>query len=296
LPYRRPLDADSLLGFFAERAVPRIEEFSTGTYRRTMRLPRGAAVAEYSIAEGHIDVLLSLSDLRDLTVAIGRSRRMLDLDADPVAIDETLARDRLLRPLVLAARGRRVPGGIDPHEVAMRAVLGQQVSVAGARTLAGRLAERCGETLVLEDNSLTRLFPSVDAVAVADLSDMGMPQARVNTLQAVAGALAGGAVDLDPGADRESALLALGKIKGVGPWTAAYVQMRALKDPDAWPWGDLGVAHALRRLAGVTKRTEVVAVAEKWRPWRAYAVQHLWASLGAAPAPPTVKTTLGKDQ
>ncbi|MEA2461262.1 MAG: AraC family transcriptional regulator [Actinomycetota bacterium] len=279
LPYRAPFDHASIFSFIGDRAVPGIEEFSDGTYRRTLDLPYSVAVAEYSPASDHIQLVLRLSDLRDLTVAIGRSRRLFDLDADPVAVDEALRADPLLRPLVRKTPGRRVPGCADEAELAMRAVLGQQVTVTGARTLAGRLVDRLGKPLTSADGALTHCFPRPEVIADADLSDLGMPGARAETMRSIARALADDELDLDPGADRRESLQRLATIKGVGPWTLSYISMRVLKDPDSFPWGDLGVAHAMERLGGMKGKTAVLTAAERWRPWRAYAVQHLWASL-----------------
>ncbi|MEA2446910.1 MAG: AraC family transcriptional regulator [Actinomycetota bacterium] len=279
LPYRSPLDAHGLLHFLGERAVPGVESFNDGIYRRTLQLHHSVAIAEYAEAEGHIRLVLRLGDLRDLASAIGRSRRMLDLDADPDAIIATLSAGGILGPLLRRNPGLRVPGTADPNELAMRAVLGQQVTVAGARTLAGRLVERFGKPLTATDGDLTHCFPEVAVVADADLTGLGMPGARMNTLRSIAGALDSGRLDLDPGADRDEVATRLHAIKGVGPWTVAYIAMRALKDPDAFPGADLGVLHALEAL-GVTGKTAIAEAAERWRPWRAYAVQHLWASLG----------------
>jgi AraC family transcriptional regulator of adaptative response / DNA-3-methyladenine glycosylase II len=160
----------------------------------------------------------------------------------------------------------------------MRAILGQQVTVAGARTLAGRLVQRYGKPLTAPDGTLTHCFPDVDVIADADLAGFGMPGARVETMRRLAAALASGEIDLDPGADRDEVAGALTSIKGIGPWTQSYISMRALKDPDAFPGGDLGVVRALERL-GVTGRAAIDRASAAWRPWRAYAVQHLWESL-----------------
>jgi AraC family transcriptional regulator of adaptative response / DNA-3-methyladenine glycosylase II len=278
LPYRGPFDSASMLGFLGERAVPGVEENKGGTYRRSLQLHHGVAVAEYSARADHVALTLRLGDLRDLTTAIGRSRRMLDLDADPEAIASVLSRDRGLGPLVRRNPGLRVPGSADPHEIALRAILGQQVTVAGARTLAARLVERFGKPLTAPDGAITHSFPEAGVIADADLGGIGMPGARVETLRAVASALAAGRVDLDPGSDRADVLDSLDAIKGVGPWTIAYISMRALKDPDAFPARDLGVLHALEAM-GVRGNKEIADASETWKPWRAYAVQHLWNSL-----------------
>ena len=284
LPFRAPLDLGGLFAFLALRAVPGIEELREGAYRRTLRLAHGHGVAELSDGGGHVACVLRLADLRDLGSAVQRCRRLLDLDADPVAVAAHLAGDPLLAPLVASAPGRRVPGHVDGTELAARAVLGQQVSVAGARTLARRLVERLGDPLAIGDEgagtgALTLLFPGADAIADADPAIFAMPRSRGAALVGVARAIAAGDLDLEPGADREAAVARLLALRGIGPWTASYVAMRALADPDAFLPTDLGVIHALRALGEPTGARAVTARAEAWRPWRSYAMQHLWATL-----------------
>ena len=277
LRHRTPLDAAGLLAFLGARAVPGVEAWDTtghGTYRRVLALPHGPGVATLAPGrEDHVRCELRLSDLRDLAAAVQRCRRLLDLDADPVAVDDALAADPLLAPLVRRAPGRRVPGAVDGAELAVRAVLGQQVSVAGARTLAGRLTAALGEPLPdgLADDSLTHAFPGEHALAAADPAGLPLTRARAHALVALCRALADGSLTLDPGANRDATRERLLTLPGIGPWTAEYVAMRALGDPDAFPVTDLGVRKAIDRLGH--------ADPERWRPWRAYAVQHLWASL-----------------
>jgi AraC family transcriptional regulator of adaptative response / DNA-3-methyladenine glycosylase II len=275
LAARPPLDAAALVAFIGARAIPGVEEGEPGAIRRTLRLPRAWGVAELRPGPDGAACTLRLGDLRDLGSAVERCRRLLDLDADPLAVAEALGADPLLAPLVAAAPGLRVPGGVDGFEVAARAVLGQQVSVAAARTLAGRLASALGEE-VPAGGGLTRLFPGPDAVADADLRALGLPRARAGALAALAAAAAAGGVDLDPGADREATERALLALPGIGPWTAAYVRMRALADPDAFLPTDLG----LRRALAARGVTDAPARAERWRPWRAYALMHLWQAPG----------------
>jgi AraC family transcriptional regulator, regulatory protein of adaptative response / DNA-3-methyladenine glycosylase II len=276
LAYRSPLHAAGLFRFIGERAVAGVEELDGMTYRRSLRLPRSPGVVELTPHDGHIACTLYLDDVRDLVTAVHRCRKLLDLDADPVAVDGALREDRRLRPLVDAVPGRRVPGSVDGSELAFRAVLGQQISVAGARTLAGRLVTLLGKPLTSPSGAVTHLFPDADTIAGADLSELGMPASRRSTLQAVATAVAGGEVVLDPGGDRVEVARALLAIPGIGPWTASYVAMRALGDPDAFLPGDLGVKKAMAAI-GVTG--DLSTRAEAWRPWRSYALQHLWASL-----------------
>ena len=288
LPYREPFDAAGLLGFLGARAVPGIESYEGGVYRRTLRLPRGAGTVALSAGEGRVRCVLRLEDLRDLGAAVQRCRRLLDLDADPVAVAEALASDALLAPLVARRPGLRVPGSVDGPELAARAVLGQQVSVAGARTLAGRLVASRGDplpgTLAEADGPLTHLFPAPAAVAESVAGEIGLPAARHGALVGLARAVGRGEIPLDPGADRDEAGRRLLALDGVGPWTASYVAMRALGDPDAFLATDLGVRRSLARLGRPDDCRSAEALAEGWRPWRSYAVQHLWAGLEDAPA------------
>ncbi len=284
LRHRAPFDAAALLAFLGARAVPGVEAWDPspaagGTYRRVLALPHGPGIATLAVGgpgsgADHVRCELRLSDLRDLAAAVQRCRRLLDLDADPVAVDAALSADPLLAPLVRHAPGRRVPGAVDGAELATRAILGQQVSVAGARTLAGRLTAALGAPLPdgLADDDLTHAFPTAAAIAGADPAGLPLTRARRNALAALARAVADGSLALDPGADRAAACVRLLALPGVGPWTAEYVAMRALGDPDAFPAADLGVAKALERLGPSVDPG-------RWRPWRAYAVQHLWASL-----------------
>jgi AraC family transcriptional regulator of adaptative response / DNA-3-methyladenine glycosylase II len=291
LPFRRPCDARGMLHFLGVRAVAGVETFDGETYRRTLRLPHGAGMVVLSDGGDHIRCALRLENLRDLGSAVQRCRSLLDLDADPVAVSDVLGPDPLLGALVRRSPGRRVPGSVDGAELAFRAVLGQQVSVAGARTLAGRLVIRCGEplpeALAAEADEPGRLFPGPQAVAEAALDELGIPSARRETLRGLARELAGGGILLDPGSEREEVERRLLELRGIGPWTASYVAMRALGDPDAFLPTDLGVRQAIARLGHADDRRSVVALAERWRPWRAYATQHLWASLGGEKDPTT---------
>jgi AraC family transcriptional regulator of adaptative response / DNA-3-methyladenine glycosylase II len=250
LDFQPPLDAERLLGFLAPRVLPGIEEVEGRAYRRPregveLRIEERAVTV---VGEGEI---------------VGRARSLLDLDADPDAILRSLRGDPLLGGLVARHPGVRVPGAFDGFEVAVRAVLGQQVSVAGATTLAGRLI-RAFEG-----------FPSAEALADADLEGVGLTRARASALRALGRAVADGVVRLDPGADSAPLL----ELPGIGPWTAAYVGMRALRDPDAIPLSDLGLRRALERLGVDARPAAVAARAEGWRPYRAYAAMHLWATL-----------------
>jgi len=279
LPFRRPLFPDNLFGHLVATAVPGVEEWRDGAYRRTLRLPHGHGIVALRPTPDHIQCTLQLHDLRDLTVAITRCRRLLDLDADPVAVDAILAEDPALKRLIKQAPGRRVPRTVDEHELALRAVLGQQVSTAAARTHAARLVQAFGDPVEDVHGGLTHLFPTSEALV--DPTLLAMPDSRRQTVLRLAQALTEGAVDLAPGVDRAEARRQLTALKGIGPWTVETIAMRALGDPDAFLPTDLGVAQ-LAPSIGLPTGAALIAHAERWRPWRAYAVQHLWA-LGSHP-------------
>jgi AraC family transcriptional regulator, regulatory protein of adaptative response / DNA-3-methyladenine glycosylase II len=276
LPYREPIDLGSLLRFLGARAVAGIEHWSAGVYSRSLRLPHGPGTVALSAGTGHVHCELRLTDLRDLAAAVQRSRRLLDLDADPAAVQADLGTDPLLGPLVRKAPGLRVPGHVDGAEMAIRAVLGQQVSVAAGTRLATRITEAYGAELAEPRGPVTRLFPTPDALREVQL---GMPAARLRALRAVAAALADGTVDLHPGADRAEAERALLALPGIGPWTASYLALRSLRDPDVFLPTDVGVRHALTRLGVPSDPAGAAARAEAWRPWRSYGLLQLWHSL-----------------
>jgi AraC family transcriptional regulator of adaptative response / DNA-3-methyladenine glycosylase II len=320
LAYRGALDSDHLLDFLALRAVPGIEEVVAAdrpgvrTYRRTLALPYGHAVAEVDglaaadpPTRGWLDCRLTLTDLRDLTTAVHRLRVLFDLDADPDAVDEHLGADEVLGAAVRSRPGVRSPGHVDPHELAVRAVLGQQITVAAARTLAARLTERYGVALPEPSGGLRLLFPTPHALAEAADEDLAMPASRRRALRGLCAALAGGAagagadatgagatgaggmgagpgVRLDGGVDREEAAAALLGLPGIGPWTVGYLRMRALADPDVFLPGDAGVRHGLQRLGRPGDPVAAAATAAAWAPWRSYAVHRLWLAAGE-PAP-----------
>jgi AraC family transcriptional regulator of adaptative response / DNA-3-methyladenine glycosylase II len=278
LPFRAPLCPDNLFGHLAATAVPGVEEWRDGAYRRTLRLPHGHGVVALRPHPGHIGCQLALTDLRDLAIAISRCRWMLDLDADPVAVDALLSEDPQLAPLVGKVPGRRVPRTVDGAEFAVRAVLGQQVSTAAARTHAARLVTAHGEPVADPAGGLTHLFPSPEALAALDPATVAMPAARRTTLTTLVAALAAGEVDLGVGADWRLARDRLGALPGFGPWTVETVAMRALGDPDAFVPTDLGVRLAARALGLPATPAALTRRSAAWRPWRAYAVQHLWAT------------------
>jgi AraC family transcriptional regulator, regulatory protein of adaptative response / DNA-3-methyladenine glycosylase II len=267
--------------FFAARAVPGVEEVDGDGYRRSVRLPGGPGVVAVRPGDGD-DVVATfrLEDPGDLNAAVAASRRLLDLDTEPQPIVDALGADELIGEIVRRAPGRRVPGLVDPDELAIRAVLGQQISLAGAATLAARLVSAYGEPLEHPVGAVTHVFPSAAALAHADPDRLAMPWSRRRALVGLADALAGGHIVLDAGslaaAEIEERLLAL---PGIGPWTVAYIAMRALRDPDAFMPTDLGVRHGLERLGHDGRPPSARRIAERWRPYRAYATQHLWAQV-----------------
>jgi len=296
LAYRTPIDLDRMIGFLAARAIPGVEGVDAGRYFRTIQLPNGTGLASLGPFlrprdPGYLDCELQLEDLRDLTAAVQRCRRLLDLDADPEAVTGNLSADPVLGPLARAQPGRRSPGHVDGNELALRAVLGQQVSVAAARRLGARLVAAYGKPLARPDGPLTHCFPSAETLAAADPAALPMPRARGRALTGLATALASGELSLDPGAERDRAEAVLLALPGIGPWTTSVIRMRALSDPDAFLPGDVGVLDALRRLGAVPGKANGLygstALAESWRPWRSYAVHHLWASLEPAPVTAT---------
>jgi AraC family transcriptional regulator of adaptative response / DNA-3-methyladenine glycosylase II len=277
LPIDGPHDAAALLGFLAARCIAGVEESTGGVYRRSLPAGAASAVVEIEPGDGHVAVGVRVDTLAELGGVVERVREVLDLDADMAAVGAVLAKDPLLRRSLAAAPGLRLPGAADRLEMTVRAVLGQQISVAGARTLAGRLVRRHGRDLAEPAGAVHRRFPDAATLATADLDGIGLPGARIRSLHALGAAVAGGAVDLEgpPGA----AEAALASLPGFGPWTLAYVAMRALRDPDAFPAGDLGIRRAFERAGRPADLRSITAHAERWRPWRAYAAIHLWNSL-----------------
>lgn len=278
LPFRAPLNPDNLFGHLAATAVPGVEEWRDGAYRRTLRLPYGHGIVSLAPRPDHIACRLALSDLRDLAVAISRCRRMLDLDADPVAVDDQLRTDPFLAPLVDKAPGRRVPRTVDEAEFAVRAVLGQQVSTAAARTHAARLVTAHGKPLDDPEGGLTHLFPSPEALAGADPETLAMPRTRRTTFTTLVRQLADGTLHLGVESDWAEARSRLLALPGFGPWTVDVIAMRALGDPDAFLPTDLGIRRAAAESGLPATPAALTARAEAWRPWRAYAVQYLWAT------------------
>jgi len=279
LPFRAPMHPDNLFGHLVATAVPGVEEWRDGSYRRTLGLPHGPGIVSLRPCPEYIACQLALTNLRDLAMAISRCRRLLDLDADPVAVCDQLREDDALAPLVDKAPGRRIPRTVDAAEFAIRAVIGQQVSTAAARTHAARLAARFGEPVDDPSGGLSRLFPDMSGLAGADPETvLAVPRSRRRTVVELAAAIAGGDVDLAAGADWELARSQLAAVPGLGPWTIEIIAMRGLGDPDAFPATDLGVRQAAKALDLPHSPAALTRRAEPWRPWRGYAVQYLWAT------------------
>ena len=277
LAYRPPLDWEAMLEFLSGRCTAGVEQVEGGAYRRTVRVGKRvgwvSVTAEPARPVLQVEVSSSLSAARRPLEA--RLRALFDLDLDPAEVAAALRRDRLLAPSVRRNPGLRVNGAFDAFEAAVRVVLGQQVSVRAATTVAGRLAAALGEPVETPFPGLDRLAPTPAAVTAAGedrIARVGMPGARARTLLALAGAIASGDLVLERGADPDQVRDRMLALPGVGPWTASLVAMRALGAPDAFPGGDLGVLRAL----GVKSAREAEARAEAWRPWRAYAAMHLW--------------------
>ncbi|MDR7087313.1 AraC family transcriptional regulator of adaptative response / DNA-3-methyladenine glycosylase II [Aeromicrobium panaciterrae] len=273
LAVRQPFHADGLIEFLGGRAITGVERVEDRTYARVLRLPHGLGVVQLTLHDDHVACELELADLRDTAVAVQRCRRLLDLDSDPLAIDEVLSADPLLAPMVAAAPGLRLPSQVDGFEVAVRAIVGQQVSVVGARTILGRFAETYGTAVTFDlaaAHGLTHAFATPEALAEADDTSLSMPRSRARALIGVAQAVADGKIELDPGSDREVVRERLINLPGIGPWTADYISMRALANPDVMLETDLIIKRILERHGVDADRTE------RWKPWRSYAAMHLW--------------------
>ncbi len=281
LPYNPPFETTSLLAFLQRRAIPGVEELTNGCYRRTVLLPRSKGIIELEPLQQTNSICLRLyfDDLSDLSLLEQRCRNLFDLDAVPETIASVLVTDPLLAPLVKARPGLRVPGAIHGFELALRAILGQQVSIAGARTLAARIVRAYGEPLDRPHGTLTHYFPTPHALARSDLQGLGLTRSRVTALQALSQTIVEENLSLDPTADREQTTTRLLLIPGIGPWTTSYIAMRALRDPDAFPAADLGLRRAFEQLGQSPNIRNIEKHAQSWRPYRAYGAQHLLANL-----------------
>ena len=273
LPFRSPMDFSPVLEFLAARAIPGVEAVTEATFSRVVSAPHGPALVTVVGGPSTITCTARLTDLRDLVAVVARVRRLLDLDADPVAVDRALGDDPVLEPLVRKRAGLRSLGAVDGFEMAIRAVVGQQVSVAGARSVLGRIVAEYGTPAF--DGEPWLAFPSAERLAGVDPDRMPMPRRRARTVQAVAAAYVDGTIRLDPGADRDRECAALVGLPGIGAWTADYLRMRALADPDVLLAGDLGVRRSAKAIG-----LDLADGGPDLAPWRSYVTHHLWAAGG----------------
>lgn len=281
LPYRAPYDFAALLAFFARRAIPGIEQVDADSYTRRFAFDGSAGTLRVTQDAAHAALTLTIAfaHAARLQEISARVRRMFDVDADIATINTHLRGDAQLRALLRRHPGQRLPGGWDGFEIALRAVLGQQVSVAAARTLAQRLVQRYGVDVALDDGTRVRLFPAAATIADADLTAIGLPRTRAQTLRTIARAVCDGSVDFRAEQGLDAFVARWTALPGIGDWTAHYIAMRALSDPDAFPAADLVLRKALAPGGAAALSARAVRdLAERWRPWRAYAVFHLWRS------------------
>ena len=276
LRFRPPFDWEKLLAFFGPRAIPGVEAVAHGVYRRTISLGGvdGSIEAALDGTRSAIAARIHIGDPRWLFLAVERLRQMFDLNGDPREVAAHLGSDPLLARSIAARPGIRVPGCWNGFELAVRAILGQQVTVKGATTLAGRLVKEFGRPFATSDG-LTHLFPQPLALADADLERIGLPGARAASLRSLARAVCEGELSFHGVVDVAAFLERFRALPGIGDWTAQYVAMRAFGDPDAFPDGDLG----LRKAAGLRRPADLEKKSRVWRPWRAYAAMHLWQGI-----------------
>jgi AraC family transcriptional regulator of adaptative response / DNA-3-methyladenine glycosylase II len=297
LRYRPPYDWDGMLAFLAMRAIPGVEVVADNVYRRTIALDGAVGtIAVTPIGGDRLSVAVRFPKPSALPRILARVRGVFDLSADPVGIGEVLSRDPRLARMVAARPGLRVPGAWDGFELAVRAILGQQITVVQARKLAGDLVAAYGEPLAASspglgaEPGLTHAFPTPERLAAADLSGLKMPGARIRCLSGMAAAIAADPNLLAPNASLTEMVARLRALPGIGEWTAQYIAMRQLREPDAFPAADVALMRALADAEGVRPTADqLLAQAEAWRPWRAYAALHLWASLADEGAPPVRK-------
>lgn len=284
LAYRPPLDWDELLAFLRLRAIPGVESVSADSYRRAFILDDSSGWLEVRAMPDQHSLALTVfgAEPRLLPLIAERVRSVFDLSADTSEVREYLRSDAMLRQTLRRYPGLRVPGAWDGFELAVRAVVGQQVSVKGASTLMGRFAERFGQPVTTDDDTICRVFPSAAALAEADLAGIGMPRARSDAIRSLAMSAATGDVDLTPSADLAATRDRLLAHAGIGPWTVEYIAMRALRDPDAFPATDLVLRKAASRNGKPAGGKQLAEWAERWKPWRAYAAVHLWKSAALA--------------
>jgi AraC family transcriptional regulator of adaptative response / DNA-3-methyladenine glycosylase II len=302
LPYKPPYDWDAIIRFLSDRAIPGVERVEKRRYARTLMVDgeRGVVIVTPR-RDGALNAEIRFPKLKALPAVIARVRRVFDLSADPVLIGAHLSQDPALAPLVAARPGLRAPGAWDGFELAVRAILGQQITVSAARSLAAKLVEAFGEPIddpAAAELGLTRVFPTPQRLVGQDIAALGMPRARGAALEALARTVAADPAIFTPRADLDSAIAALKALPGVGEWTAQYIALRELREPDAFPQADIGLMRAMAGEGGVRPTPEqLLARSQAWKPWRAYAAQHLWAADPAlASAKPASKRTKTDDR
>jgi AraC family transcriptional regulator, regulatory protein of adaptative response / DNA-3-methyladenine glycosylase II len=284
LSYRPPLDFDALLEFYANRAIPGVETVDAGVYRRTIAFAEThGSIGVRPLPGGReLELAVEFPEAAALASIVSRVRRLFDLDADPMTIERDLRRDPALEPSVAARPGLRVPGAWEGFELLVRAIVGQAITVAGARTILGRIVERCGARIDGAPPGQNRIFPPAQVLARADLTGLGLSAARAATIRRLAAAVAEARLELEAPRDLGAIVGELRAYEGVGPWTAEYVALRACAHPDAFPAGDLGLCRGAERAFGLERGSLTARALERrsqvWRPWRAYAAQHLWAA------------------
>lgn len=300
LPHRGPLDAEGLFAWMSARAIPGVERATPTSFARTLRLPGGPAWFELRVDDaGHVRLRARLAHLGDLSTLVARARRLFDLDADPLAVDEALSRHPEVRPLVARVPGIRVPGAADPHEMLIRAMVGQQITVAAARTALTALADALGEPVsgLGDDGDATvRLFPTMAAIAERGPEVLRGPAARIRALTGAAAALADGTLTLTSGDDSAEQRAALLALAGVGPWTADYVRMRVLGDPDITLPGDVAVRSGAAAAGIPAEPRAFSAWAARTAPWRSYLTAHLWRNAPVRPRSARRRTETPKDE
>jgi AraC family transcriptional regulator of adaptative response / DNA-3-methyladenine glycosylase II len=279
LSYRPPFDWQGMLGFFQARAIPGVESVENDAYHRTIRINETTGMISVVHADKDNALLLTtaLSDSCDLLPLVERVRRMFDLDANMVAIHKVFAADPVLKEVVRKQPGLRLPGTWDPFEASVRAVVGQQITVKGARTVIGRIAAKAGPRFESTDQpELTQFFPTAQEFNASELGSIGMPAKRVETIKVLSRAVAYGEITLLVKESLENFIKQLTRIPGIGDWTAQYIAMRALGEPDAFPAADLGIIKALQQGDKRPTPKQILERSEEWRPWRAYAAIYLW--------------------
>ena len=281
LAFAPPYDWATMIGFLSARAISGLETVEAGVYRRSISVGREHGWISVALGAGDwLEVAVDFPDAAALPEIERRLRRMFDLDAQPQVINPQLANDPLMARLVAARPGLRLPGTWDGLELAIRAVLGQQITVLAAIRLAGKLVAQYGQPLTTPHAAITHVFPTAEVLAAADLATLGMPRARGRTLSGVAQALLDDPEVFEPKASLKDGVARLVALPGIGDWTAQYIAMRQMREADAFASGDIGLINALAALEGApVSARQLLARAEAWRPLRAYAAQHLWASL-----------------